>query len=383
MLPGMSRLCGRLGIALLLLCAALASPARAEVHVYAFVADGCPHCEKALAFLSRQAAIDPELRVHALEITRSAENRRRFAEQARRLRFDPAFTPTVVIGERVVVGFRDEATTGREYLAAIQAARRGPDAAAPASAPERIRLPLLGEVSLRGLSLPALTILLAAIDGFNPCAMWTLVFLIGLLLGMQDRARMWALGAAFIAGSAAVYFLFMAAWLNLLLFLGTVAWVRAAIALVAIGGGLYYLREYVRNPEAACKVTAPEGRQRVFRRLKALASERSFLLALGGILVLAFAVNLVEAVCSAGIPAVYAQVLAANALPTWQYYAYIALYIAVFMLDDLVVFVAAMKTLEFTGLGSRYVRASSLVGGVVLLALGAVLLVRPEWLMFA
>jgi hypothetical protein len=159
--------------------------------------------------------------------------------------------------------------------------------------------------------------------------------------------------------------------------------VRAGVALVAIAGGLDYLRQYATNPEAACKVTAPESRQRVFRRLKALASERNFLVAFGGILVLAFAVNLVEAICSAGIPAVYAQVLAANPMPAWQHYAYIGLYITVFMLDDLVIFVAAMKTLEFAGVGTKYTRASNLIGGLLLLALGAVMLLRPEWLMFA
>lgn len=371
---------GRIWVLLILFAAALSGESRADAEVYAFVSDGCPHCEKAWDFLSRQARSDARLRVHRLEVTKSAENRRLMGEAARRLRVEPSGVPFVVVCNRAFVGYDDDATTGRQYADAIAACRAAPGTNRP---PERITVPLLGEVSLRGLSLPVLTILLAALDGFNPCAMWTLVFLIGLLMGMADRTRMWALGTAFIAGSAAVYFLFMAAWLNLLLFLGTVAWVRAGIALVAIAGGLYYLRQYATNPEAACKVTAPESRQRVFRRLKALALERNFLVAFGGILVLAFAVNLVEAICSAGIPAVYAQVLAANPMPAWQYYAYIGLYIAVFMLDDLVIFVAAMKTLEFAGVGTKYTRASNLVGGMLLVALGAVMLLRPEWLMFA
>jgi hypothetical protein len=245
-----------------------------------------------------------------------------------------------------------------------------------------ISVPFLGEVRTADFSLPALTIVLAAIDGFNPCAMWVLVFLIGLLLGMEDRFRMWVLGTAFIAGSALVYFLFMAAWLNFLLFIGAVIWVRAAVGLVALGGGFYYLREYFQNPDAACKVTAPEARRRVFESLRKLATESRFLLALAGIVALAFAVNLVELICSAGIPAVYTQVLALSNLPAWQYYAYLSLYILVFMLDDLFVFVVAMKTLQITGATTTYVRYSHLAGGVVLLAVGALLLLRPEWLMF-
>jgi hypothetical protein len=62
-----------------------------------------------------------------------------------------------------------------------------------------------------------LTIVLGAVDGFNPCAMWVLVFLIGLLVGMRDPVRMWSYGAAFLLTSAAVYFAFMAAWLNIVL----------------------------------------------------------------------------------------------------------------------------------------------------------------------
>jgi hypothetical protein len=241
---------------------------------------------------------------------------------------------------------------------------------------------MLGDIALRGLSLPALTVVLGAVDGFNPCAMWTLVFLIGLLVGMRDKMRMWVLGAAFIAASAAVYFVFMAAWLNLLLFLGMLLWIRLAVGAVAIAGGAYYLREYWVNRDGVCKVTSQARRQRVLGRLRALASERSFLLSLGGIVLLAFAVNLIELLCSAGIPAVYTQVLAYNRLPAWQYYAYLVLYILVFMLDDLIVFFSAMATLQVTGLGTRYVRWSHLIGGVLLLAIGALLWLRPDLLMF-
>lgn len=130
-------------------------------------------------------------------------------------------------------------------------------------------------------------------------------------------------------------------------------------------------------------MTGSERRRRLFDRLRAAAAQRSFLPALAGIVALAFAVNLVELVCSAGIPAVYTQVLALSDLPGWKYHGYIALYILVFMLDDLVVFVTAMKTLQVAGLTAGYSRWSHLVGGVVLLVLGLALIFRPQWLAFA
>ena len=407
----MCRAARMLALALLVLTACVTGAAAAErVDVYLFWAIGCPHCERAIAFLKRVESVEPRVRVHYLEITRDAANRRAFTSVAERLALEEPAVPLTLVGDSSMVGYATDETSGAELMREIAycmasgcpdtvAATLGsvavgpgpldapgtqaPDArSARRMIPPAISVPLLGEIRTADLSLPVLTVVLGALDGFNPCAMWVLVFLIGLLVGMQDRVRMWVLGAAFIAGSAAVYFLFMAAWLNFLLFLGAVVWVRAAVALVALGGGFYYLREYFRNPDAACKVTAPETRRRVFESLRRLALESRFWVALAGIVALAFAVNLVELLCSAGIPAVYTQVLALSRLPAWQYYGYLALYILVFMLDDLIVFVVAMNTLQITGMTTRYSRFSHLAGGGVLLAIGALLLLRPEWLMF-
>jgi thiol-disulfide isomerase/thioredoxin len=383
----------------LLAPAAFAQPAE-RLDVYLFWATGCPHCEREIAFLERLEKEEPRLRVHYLEVTRDARARDAFFSIVERLGIEDPAVPLTLVGDAPMRGYWTDETSGAELrrmigyclasacpdtvapLLGAQARSGEPVAATSTSVPPVIKLPVIGEVRTADVSLPVLTIALGALDGFNPCAMWVLVFLIGLLMGMQDRFRMWTLGGAFIAGSALVYFLFMAAWLNFLLFIGAVVWVRAAVGLVALGGGFYYLREYFRNPAAACPVTAPQARRRVFESLRKLANERRFWLALTGIVALAFAVNLVELLCSAGIPAVYTQVLALSQLPAWQYYAYLALYIVVFMLDDLFVFVVAMKTLHITGVTTRYARFSHLAGGVVLLGIGALLLLRPDLLMF-
>ncbi len=377
-----------------------------QVDVYLFWAIGCPHCERELEFLKRLEAEEPRLRVHYLELSGDAANRKAFAAVVERLALQDPAVPITLLGDAAMIGYATDATSGEAIRRRIDAclaaacpdtvgplvrASRGVDDAAAASPHDRgaerviaptIAVPFVGEIRTADLSLPVLTLVLGALDGFNPCAMWVLLFLIGLLLGMQDRVRMWVLGTAFIAGSALVYFLFMAAWLNFLLFIGAVTWVRAAVGLVALAGGFYYLREYFQNPDAMCKVTAPQARRRVLESLRRLATEERFWLALLGILALAFAVNLVELLCSAGLPAVYTQVLALSDIPVWQYYAYLSLYILVFMLDDLFVFVVAMRTLQITGVTTRYTRFAHLAGGVVLLAIGALLLLRPEWLMF-
>jgi hypothetical protein len=275
-----------------------------------------------------------------------------------------------------------QATAGVHLFFGIEAGSvplARPAKAAP-MLPASIPLPLIGEVRTANLSLGSLTVLLAAADGFNPCAMWMLAFLLGVLAGMRDRMRMWLLGGAFMAVSAAVYLLVLAAWLNILLYLGALTWVRLALGAAALGAGGWYLRRFFLDRAPVCEAKAPEERRRVLVRLKALALERNFLLALGGIVLLAAAVNFVGFLCSTGIPAVFEQVLALANLPGWRYAAYLLLYVIVFMADDLVVLFAALRTLEETGLTTTYARGSGLAGGLVLVAIGAVLIGRPKWL---
>lgn len=370
---------------------ALALPAAAAgVDVYVFWRVGCPHCEREIAFLDRLSGANPDIRVHKLEVSRDRANAALMVRTAERLGVEAGSVPLTVIGSRAWVGYRDDASTGREVAARIDEclARGCPDAVslAPkreAGVPEVLRLPLVGEVRTANLSLPALTALLAAADGLNPCAMWVLVFLLGLLAGMKDRVRMWLLGGAFVVASALVYLLILGAWLNVLLLAGAVVYVRIGVGVVALAGGGYYLKEFLTNADMKCVVTAPERRRRVLERLRQLAQRRDFISALAGIVLLAFAVNVVEFLCSAGIPAVFAQVLALSALAPWEYFGYLVLYVAIFMLDDLVVLVAALKTLEVSGLTTRYARWSNAVGGAALLAIGALLVFRPEWLAFA
>ena len=395
-----------LAATLLSVAGALAqAPAGVELHLFWRV--GCQHCENEKAFLAGLQAREPRLRVRSYEVLQDGSGRELFRRVGERLGVQVGSVPLAVVGDTVFIGFLDESATGRRIEARVAECLASPcpdsvkplalavagfEAQAPAAErraattgpalPEAVRLPLLGEVRTANLSLPVLTLLLAAVDGFNPCAMWVLVFLLGLLVALKDRGRMWLLGGAFVVASALVYFLFLAAWLNVFLFIGTVAWIRWVIAAVAVIGGLLYLREFVTNPEAVCKVTGADERRRVFDRLRELTNREQLWLALGGIVALAFAVNVVELICSAGIPAVYTQILVQSALPAWQYYGYLALYILVFMLDDLVVLFATLGALEVTGLTSRYTRWSNLLGGAVLVALGLILVFRPGWLSF-
>lgn len=335
------------------------------------------------------------------DIARDPAQRRLLIDLSRQLGLEVGGVPFTLIGGETWTGYLDDATTGRAFerridaclraacpdpVAALVAAggRAAPGAHAPAAPgvelPARLRLPLVGEVPTAQLSLPLLTVLLAAIDGFNPCAMWVLVFLLGILAGVRDRRRMWLIGCTFVAASAAVYMLILGAWLNLFLWLGALPMARLLMAGVALAAGVYYLREFLVNPAGVCHVTAAPARQHLLARLRALVLQPGSLLALAGVVLLAVVVNAVELMCSAGVPAVFTHLLAVAGLSTPAHVGYLLLYVFVFMLDDLAVLAVALKTLELTGLAGAHARWASLLGALVLLAIAAALLLRPGWL---
>jgi glutaredoxin len=372
-----------------------------DVTVSLFWSATCPHCAKAKAFLEGLSARDPTIRLRLSELGTSERIDRAFLALNARFQIEPPAVPLVLVGDTPFIGFDTDATTGAALRRAIDACRSAPcpdvagaalagggaeerkaGGAAKPALPETVWLPLVGEIETRSLSLPVLTIVLGLVDGFNPCAMWVLVFLIGLLVGMRDPLRMWTLGVVFLATSAVVYLAFMAAWLNVLMLLGSLTPMRLGIGMFATVAGGYYLWQFWSHPDAACPVTSPGERQRVMTRLKEAVVQRSFLAAIAGIIVLAALVNLIELLCSAGIPAVYTQVLALSDLSGPAYAGYLLLYIGAFLIDDIIVFVTAMLTLRATGLAACYSRGSHLIGGIVLSAVGLLLLFRPQWLAF-
>ncbi|MFH1588098.1 MAG: hypothetical protein ABIA76_02035 [Candidatus Diapherotrites archaeon] len=244
-------------------------------------------------------------------------------------------------------------------------------------------IPFIGEIDVSGMSLPAMAIILGLIDGFNPCAMWVLVFLIALLLEVQDKKRIWLIVGTFILASGILYFLFMTAWLNVFLFIGFMGIIQTIVGVIAIASGAWHLKDFFKKEDPTCEVVSSESKKKITERIQELVNAEIVPATIIGIIVLAFSVNLIEFVCSAGIPAVFTKILAANNLSTIEYYGYILLYDIFFMLDDFIIFMIAAMTLQFVDVSSKYVKIAGLIGGIVLILLGILLIFFPQFLVFA
>jgi hypothetical protein len=356
------------------------------VALHFFWTRSCPHCRAARPFVLELARELPWLELHDQELTRDPETARRYVDLAATLGREARSVPAFLFCGRMLVGFDDAAGVGAELRRGLEQCRAtalAPAAAAmaPREAVDTVaRLPLLGETDLAAWSLPLVTVVLGALDSFNPCAFFVLLFLLSLLVNARSRARMLLVGGVFVAVSGAVYFLFMAAWLNLFLLVGQLAWVTAVAGLLALTIGALNVGDFFRpgaGPTLAIPAAAKPG---LFRRMRALVGAERVGAVLAGTVALAVVANSYELLCTAGFPMVFTRLLTLEGLSTAGYYGYLALYCAVYVVPLLTIVAAFVFTLGRRKLSEREGRVLRLLSGCMMLGLGGVLLVDPALL---
>ena len=369
----------RLLLALLLALTALTAIAETAVDLHVFWSLRCPHCLKALPELRQMAAEHPWLHLHDYEITQSPTNLQRFQDMALAHGETAQAVPTLFYCGHMEVGWPDAAVQQAELLARLEACRQG-TAAIPPTVETPLNLPLLGEIRLADLSLPVLTILLAGLDAFNPCAFFVLLFLLSLLTHQHQRSRMLLIGGIFVLCSGVLYFAFMAAWLNVFLVVGNLAWITAAAGALALLIGALNLKDYFAFPHGPSLSISAERRADLFQRGRRLVQSGHLPTMLATTLLLAGVANFYELLCTAGFPMVFTRLLTLREQDVAQHYAYLLLYNLIYILPLLLIVLAFVRTLGSRKLSEREGRLLKLLSGLMMFGLGLLLVIAPEQL---
>ncbi len=339
-----------------------------------FHGEECPHCRAERAFLGDLKKEMPNLKITEYEVWHNEKNRELFLKTAKELDIKRLGVPLTIIGDKYLIGFDKPKNSGKEIRQMLKNLEVQPS--------NEISHPLFGKINIKDLSLPFLAVVLGTLDGFNPCSMWALLVLLTLVIATGSRKKVWLVGGVFILTSAISYFLFMAAWLNAFIFMGYFSFVQIAVGLAAIIAGIFSIREFYKFKPNVCEISTPEQQQKLSERIKKVLRSASLPMMLLGVAAIAFSVNLIELLCSLGIPVVFTKTLAMHHLAVWKYYGYIGFYDFFYMLDDIIIVVIAGFSMKFFHLNSKYSRWSRLVAGILMLILGAIFLLKPEILMF-
>lgn len=375
-----------------------------SLKIYLFYGDGCPHCADEEKFFESYLENNKDIKLVKYEVWHSKDNQELFKKVQDKLNNHANGVPYLIIGKDVVVGYMEDVTnyqiedTIKEYrdskkkydvIDELNKKNKTKETKInkikkKTKKEEYFYLPVFGKVKSNEVSLPLLSVVLGFIDGFNPCAMWILLFLITMLINTKDRKKMWILGLTFIITSGLVYLMFMLTWLNLAMFISKAELIRILVALVSFIIGFINLKKYYESTkkEDGCDVVDKKNRKEIINRITNIMNEKSLIVAIIGIIILAASVNIIELMCSVSIPLLFTQILAMNNLNIGSYALYMFIYIFFFLIDDIVIFTIAMITHKVTGISTKYNKYSHLIAGIIILLIGLLLLINPSILMF-
>jgi glutaredoxin len=337
-----------------------------------FVRAGCPHCADAKVFLADYVKEHPRLRVVYRRIDDEPDAAADLVALYEELGMWPPGVPTFVMNGQVLVGFSDAEHTGPALRELIEAGMPPRD---------QVQTTLFGTLSASRLGLPLFTIVMGLLDGFNPCAMWVLLFLLSLLVHLQNRARMALIAGIFVLTSGLVYYAFMAAWLNIFLVVGMSAALRWTLGGVALAIGGLNIKDFFAWGQGFSLSIPAAAKPGLYARARSVLSANSLATSLVAVAALAAVVNVVELLCTAGLPAIYTAVLTQQDLSLLAHYGYLGLYILGYVADDSVMVATAVLALGSGKLSERGGRLLKLLSGVVMLTLGVVLVAWPDWLL--
>lgn len=336
-----------------------------------FVRDGCPHCAKAKKFLTEFRSERPWLIVNYRSVDHDPVARDALLHYSRAAGIWPPGVPTFYFNGQLLVGFDSPEHTGSLLKTLVEQA---------AINPARVETSLFGVLSVSSLGLPLFTLALGLLDGFNPCAMWVLLFLLSLLVHLQDRKRMALIAGTFVLVSGAIYFAFMAAWLNVFLLIGistALHWMLGSLAL-AVGG--INIKDFFIWKQGFSLSIPNSAKPGLYARIRAILIANKLLPSLIATAILAVVVNFIELLCTTGFPAIYTAILAQQDLSPISHYAYLGLYILGYVADDALMVAAAVIALSSYKLTEQTGRWLKLISGIVMLGLGGTVLLYPEWL---
>ena len=370
--------------------------AKEKVTLYFFHGDGCPHCVEEQTDLIEELKKDETINVVEIEVWHDNENKE-LLEKVINAYGTRSGVPYNVIGDTTIIGY-SEANGEKikrainyykehDYTDEIQKIKNGEKVKIndqfskeeeKTDEEQTIDVPIIGKINLKNISIMSAAVLIGLVDGFNPCAMWVLLFLITTLISLKDRKRLILLGSIFLLTSGFVYFLIMFSWLNIVVSVSTSLVFRFLIAIFAIVAGIYNLYNFYKGLKSddGCEVIDKKKRKDIFKKIKKFTHEKSLLLAILGIMLLAVSVNIVELLCSAGLPLVFSELLLLNNITGGKAIGYDLVYIIFFLLDDFIVFIIALKTLDVVGVSTKFNKYSHLIGGIIMILIGAYLLIQ-------
>lgn len=352
-----------------------------KVVITFFYSETCPHCHEGLTFLEELSQTRDDFIVEKYEVLHNSTSREYAVDFCEKEEVPFNSVPTYFIGDKYFVGY--SSSMNEDILEAIDLVHlTNQNSTIPIneSSTNEIKVPILGTLDATTVSIPVLAVVLGFIDGFNPCAFFVLLFLLSMLVYAKSRKRMALIGGIFVFFSGLIYFVFMSAWLNFFLVTQSITIITTIAGLVALTIAAFNIKDFFAFKKGASLSISDKNRKSLIKRMRGLLKAENIWTMIVGTVVLAVSANLYELLCTAGFPMVFTKALTLQNLPTASYYLYLLLYNVVYIIPLLVIVIIFTATLGSKKLSQEQGETLKLMSGMMMLALGGMLVFKPALL---
>ena len=351
-----------------------------SVEVDFFYSPTCPHCAKEKVFLRGLEEKYPDLKINQYDVINSRENRKilsGFYEKYKVPKSLQGLVPATFTPTKYFIGFDDKVARGLESCLKECLASGGQELSlANTSIIEKsVKIPLLGEIKLGGLSFPVMAIALGTLDGFNVCSLGALILILSLVLAFKSKKKIFIFGGIYLLTTAIVYGFLIFFWYKLFEAVAPyLKMMHILIGLLGISGGVYFFRQFLRAKKSSLTCDSENGGKissKFLPKLQWLLNRpSSIFLAVGAVFAFAFILTVVEFPCSAVVPVAFAAVLAQAGPSSSLYIFYIAIYIVFYLLDEIIVFLIALLTSKIWLSSPRFFKWIILLEAAILFSIG-------------
>ncbi len=330
----------------------------------------CPLCTEPDENLIRFQEYPVSIEVY--EVVYSSENLEFFNQVRAELGIDMIIFPIFIFNGQYWIG--DSAAILEDVASAIE---RTIDGGIAEQSQTLIRVPFAGEINLLSSPILLTTVVIAFLDGFNPCSFFVLTFLLAIIVHSASRKRIMIVGLTFLIVTSLVYGLFMLGALNIMLIASQLFWIRNLVAVIVIILGILGIKDYFAFKEGPSMSIPDSYKSKYYSQVRKVLYSDSVFPMVAATALMALGIALVELPCTAGFPFIWTGIIAGLDLSTTDYIFLFALYLVIYFADEFLIFLLALIKMRSVKITEESGRLLKLIAGSLMLVLGLVLVVKP------
>ena len=346
---------------------------KSELNLDFFYSKTCPHCIAENIFLDKIETKYENLKINRFLVSeeKNISLMYRMLQDANKSEYF-GVVPLTFVGKKFFAGFDSEDKIGAEIEKSIQNQLQKVETKEQER--KNLNLPILGKINIRNYSLPALSVVLGTLDGVNVCSLGALVLILGLVLKLRSRKKIFLFGGTYLIITALVYGMLIILWNRLFVFLGAyLKTMELIIGGIGLIGGAYFIKEFlrIRKQGLVCESADSKIISSASQKIKNIFEQKNnFLAVLFGIIIFSGLITIVEFPCSAVVPVSFAGILAEKGISNFWSLIYIGIFILFYLLDEIIVFTIAVYKMDIWLTSPKFTKWASLVEGIILIVLG-------------